>query len=93
MAVDSRFHRACLMRSARDWLLQQVAADFNKRISLVKAPLKPARPRRHKIITMQDLSSQRLSQPVALQRPAIHSYYKERSVKDRRSTDQPGSQA
>ena len=65
MAVDSRFHRASLMRSARDWPLQQVAADFNKRISPAKAPLNPARPRRRKIITMPGRSSQRLSPPVA----------------------------
>jgi|HubBroStandDraft_4_1064222.scaffolds.fasta_scaffold307146_2 hypothetical protein len=93
MAVDSRFHRECLMRSVRGWLLQRVAADFNKRISPAKAPLNPARPRRRKIITAQGRSSQRLSQPVVPQLPAIRFYCKERSVKDRRSMGPLGSQA
>lgn len=93
MAVDSRFHRACLMRSARDWPVQQVGADFNKRILPAKALLNPARPRRRKIITMPGRSSQRLSQPVGPQHPAILSYCKERSVKGRRSMGPLGSQA
>ena len=93
MAVDSRFHRECLMRSVRGWLLQRVAGDFNKRISPAKAPLSPARPRRRKIITAQGRSSQRLLRRVAPQRLAIRFYCKERSVKDRRSMGPLGSQA
>lgn len=88
---DSRFHPACPTRLAKGWLLLQVAADFNKQISPVKALRNPARPRRHKTITMRGRSYQRLLQRAAGQRPAIRSYCKEPSAKDPRSMVPLGS--